>query len=207
MKSILPSMLLIIFCNVFSFSQNTRLNFFIGGEATHLEGFKPVPFGGIPHEFREGFKEISFLFGLELEQNLFRDFDLILRSSIGKKYINDVWTSGNVPFFSVEMPHLYNTATIRKNIYKGLKIGGGVSYNYAKDIYEPDRTVNELTGVVESAWSIKRFNFNLSYVFGLQKDYFFLEAKPSKSFQLTVGYRFFDINWKKGGKKVDCPTT
>ncbi len=205
MKTILTSLLLIIFCSVYSFSQNTKFNLFIGGEATHLEATEPE-FGDTVLEFREGFQETSFLFGVELEQKLFRDFDLIFRTSIGKKYINDIWNNGNVPFFSVEIPHLYNTATIRKNIYKGLKIGGGVSYNYSKDIYEPGRTVNELTGVIEFVWSIKKFNFNLNYVFGLQKEYFFQEAKASKSFQFTVGYRLFEIDWKKRSKKVDCPT-
>lgn len=202
----ISTFLFLVFCSFYSFSQNTKFNLFIGGEATSLEATEPE-FGDTVLEFREGFQETSYFFGVELEQNVFRDFDLVLRTSIGKKYINDIWNNGNVPFFSVEIPHLYNAATIRKDIYKGLKVGGGVSYNYSKDIYEPKKTVNELTAVIESIWSIKKFNFSLSYVFGLQKEYFFEEAKASKSFQLTVGYRLFDIKWKKGDKEVNCPST
>ena len=65
-----------------SFSQNTKVNIFIGGEATNLKATIPE-FGDVVLKFREGFKEISFLFGVEIEQNLFNDFDLVLRTSIG----------------------------------------------------------------------------------------------------------------------------
>jgi len=125
MKSILTSFLLIIFFNVQSFSQNTRLNFFVGGEATQLDENENAYLHVTPIYDNIFFQELSFLFGVELEQSLLYDFDLILRTSVGKKYVTNTYSGGNIPILSYELLHLYNTITIRKNINKRLKIYQG----------------------------------------------------------------------------------
>ncbi len=206
MKTILTSILLLIFCSVHSFSQNTKFNLFVGGEATYLNENEDADLHVTPIYYNKAFQELSYLLGAEIEQNLFDDFDLILKASVGKKYVTNTYSGSFVPVLSYEFLHLYNTIAVRKNINKQLKVGGGVSYNLAKFTLDYFDTHNELTGVIESNYNIKGFNFNLAYTFGLGKEYFFVGTKPSKSFQLTVGYRLFDIDWKKKDKKVDCPT-
>ncbi len=213
MKSVFTSAFFLLFCSVILHSQNTKFNIFIGGEATKLND----DYGDDVKTFlNEGFKAYSFFGGLEVEQNLGYNFDLMLRSSFGRKQVNDIsdrdLADGGPPF-SINYPHLYNSILIRRNVYKQLKFGGGIGYNFFKPSFrfEPGYG-KELTGIIESSWSIKKFNINLSYTFGLEnyflesEKHFNLKTKPSQSLQLTIGYRLFNIEWKKRGKKVNCPT-
>lgn len=213
MKNILITASFILFCNVCSFSQSTKFNIFIGGEATKLED----DYGDDVKVFlNEGYKAYSYLVGVELEQPLLFDFDLLLKSSFVHKHVKDVTDQDFVdggPPFSITFPHLYNSILLRRNIYKQLKIGGGISYNLFKpSSWLHDGYEKELTGILESSLNIRRFNINLSYAFGFEnvflerENYFIFHTKPSKSFQLTVGYRLFNYVWKKRGKKVNCPS-
>ncbi len=207
MKKSLVFFLFALFPISFLLSQNTKINFIIGGEASDLEEFEYVePNPTTPIYFNEGFKEVSFLFGLELEQTLIYDFDCIFRTSLGRKYVSNTLTTGIFSNPSFEFNHIYNSALIRKNIYRNLKVGSGIGYNLFQYVPNKMKFKNEIVGIIETSYNINKFNLGLAYSFGLQKEYFIRDTKPSKSLQFTIGYRLFDIVWKKRGGKVDCPT-
>ena len=194
------------------FAQKTTLNLFIGGEATKLND----DYGDdVKIYLNDGFEAYSFLLGVGLEQELVSNFDLVLRASFGMKQVNEIserdLADGGPPF-SINFPHIYNSFLIRKAIYKEVKIGGGIGYNLFKPSFRLEPGYGkEFTGIVESSFSVKRFNVNLSYTFGLENYFleseklFNLKTRPSKSFRLSVGYDIFSTTWKKRGKKVNCP--
>lgn len=212
--------ILLIITSFKCFSQKTDLSFFIGGEFTRLVEVPDNPdiiddeFGYLSHQFNKK----SILLGVGLEQPVYKNLRLQLRTSFGRKIVNGAyaWSAwGN--FEDLNYWHSYNSVLIKHRLLNRISIGGGLGYNmffkvkiggHLDPYYNHTSSIpDEWLGLLNTSYKYKKYYFDLLYAFGVGDNFFLHSTQPSKSFRISVGYNFTTLNWKslKRSKKANCP--
>ncbi len=167
-----------------------------------------------------GFVRKSPVFGLKIEQYIFKSIYFSFESTITHKYIDAIVTgTSSFPVYGIEFNYFQQYFTLKWRIIKSIYIGAGYNYNYIYrfnwDSYEKYyENANGIENGFHLSTGVKYRNLDLEVYFYngksriKQGDFATFELDPLSSFGFKLSYdlKVFDRLKLFGTKSHSCPS-